>query len=304
MLPATLYKYREDGDFTRKIIADREIWLPVAKDLNDPFECQTGVIPDEWKRKVILEQENAQLMGAIYNIGHGPVETLFSLDRQQTKGWLKALKKAPHRKKMERLRKLYRDHGRTISNPATMFDDLEQQLASVGIFSLSSTDGNELMWAHYARNHTGLALGFAVEEGSVLAKAESLIPVTYANNKPVFSGGYHREVRVIADEAGGLRSEARFPLRDAVFRASISTKPTAWEYEAEWRYVHERSGVHPLPARLCTVTFGLRMPTDRRQFYAELLREHGHHGELREVHQVAPGKFEVVASREILRRPR
>jgi hypothetical protein len=295
MPPKNLYKYREDGEFTKTIIIDRQIWLPVAKDLNDPFECQTGIIPEEWKRKVILEHEAAQLMGAIYDIGRGPVETLFSLDRRQTKGWLKALTKVPHKKKMERLRKLYRDHGLTISNPARMFDELEQQLACVGIFSLSSNDGNELMWAHYAKNHTGLALGFTVEDGTALAKPDSLIAVTYSDEKPVFSGGYHREVRIIADDAGGLQTEARFPLRDAVFRASISTKPISWEYEAEWRYVHERSGVHPLPARLGTVTFGLRMPPERRAFYTDLLRDNGHEVELREVRQTVPGKFEVIA---------
>ena len=294
MLPETLYKYREDGEFTQKIIVDRQIWLPVAKDLNDPFECQTGIIPSEWKSKVILEQESAQLMGAIYDIGRGPVETLFSLDRRQTKRWLKALAKAPHKNKMERLRKLYRDHGLTISNPAGMFDELEQQLTSVGIFSMSSNEGNELMWAHYAKNHTGLALGFSVEDGTALAEPNSLIAVTYSDEKPVFSGGFHREVRIIAD-VGGLRSEARFPLRDPVFQASISTKPTSWEYEAEWRYVHERSGAHPLPARLGTVTFGLRMPPERRAFYTDLLRDNGHEVRLREVRQTVPGKFEVIA---------
>lgn len=297
MPPKTLYKYREDGDFTMKIIVDRQIWLPVAKDLNDPFECQTGIIPEEWKSKVILQQESAQLMGAIYDMGRGPVETLFSLDRRQTKRWLQALAKLPHKKKMDRLRKLYRDHGRTISNPGRMFDELEQQLASVGIFSMSSNDGNELMWAHYAKNHTGLALGFTVEDETALAEPDSLIAVTYSDEKPVFSGGYHREVRTFADDAGGLRSEARFPLRDPVFRASISTKPISWEYEAEWRYIHERSGVHPLPASLGTITFGLRMPQDRRAFYTDLLREHGHKVELREVRQSVPGKFEVIPVR-------
>jgi hypothetical protein len=295
MLPKTLYKYREDGEFTKKIIVDRQIWLPLAKDLNDPFECQTGIIPEEWKRKVILEQENAQLLGAVYEMGRGPVETLFSMDRRQTKGWLKALAKAPHKKKMERLRKLYRDHGLTISNPAKMFEVLEQQLACVGIFSLSSDDGNDLMWAHYAKNHTGLALGFTVEDGAALAEADSLIAVTYSDQKPVFSEGFHHEVRIIAENAGGLRSEARFPLTDPVFRATISTKPISWSYEAEWRYVQEKSGVHPSPARLGTVTFGLRMPPERRAFYTDLLRDNGHDVQLREVRQTVPGKFEVLA---------
>lgn len=295
MRPEILYKYREDGDFTQKIISDREIWLPVAKDLNDPFECQTGIIPAEWKRKVIMECETAQLMGAIFGMGFKPVETLFSLDRRQTKRWIKAIKTTPHNKTMERLRKLYRDHGITISNPAMMFDELEQQLASVGIFSLSSSEDHELMWAHYGKNHTGLALGFAVEDDTALADPENLIAVTYADEKPVFSSGYHRQVQMTVDVAGAMRSEARFTFDDPVFRASISTKPTVWAYEHEWRYVHERAGVHPLPARLRTVTFGLRMPTERRAFYADLLRTHGHDVELREVKQIGPGRLAVFS---------
>lgn len=297
MYPKTLFKYRADGEFTEKIIVDRQVWLATAKDLNDPFECQTGILPEDWKRKIILEKEQAQLIGVLLGPGFRPVETLFSLDRRQTKQWLKALAEAPHREKVARMRKLYRDHGIVLSDPARLFDTLEEQLASVGILSLSSAGDEQLMWAHYGGNHTGLALGFGLQEGCSLSSPRHLLEVTYADEKPVFADGYLSEFHLVADGLDGMRSGEQFSFDDPVLRASISTKPTAWSYEQEWRYVHQRAGAHPLPAPLVSATFGLRMAKNRRSHYASLLREHGHDVELLEMRQVAPGKLGVGAAK-------
>lgn len=293
MQPNTLFKYRAEGPFTESIIRKGEVWLATAETLNDPFECQTGILPEAWKREVILQKEKAQLMGAVTGAGFRPVETLFSLDRRQTRRWVKALAKMPHREKMARMRRLYREHGMTISEPARLFDSLDQQLRSVGIFSLSSADDNELMWAHYGGSHFGLALGFEVRDGCALSDPNHLLEVIYADEKPLFIDGFHSELRLFAANATGMRTEERFSFTDPVFRASISTKPTSWSYEREWRYVHQNAGSHPLPAPLASVTFGLRMPPARRSFYANLLRDHGHDVELREVCQIAPGELGV-----------
>jgi len=297
MRPAILYKYRADNDFTAKIINDREIWLATAGTLNDPLECQTGTIPEEWKRREIQKAENAQLMGLLFDSSLKPVETLFSLDRRQTKKWLKGFAKLPHDRKMRRMRELYRQHGCPISNPAKMFDDLERQLATVGIFSLSASDTQQLMWAHYADSHKGLAFGFAVEDGSPLADPQHLIEVTYDDDKPVFSEGYLREVSFHANAGGGVRSISQFSFDDPVFRASISTKPREWAYEQEWRYVHERAGAHALPATLASVTFGLRMPADRRSVYKEFLHDRGFEVKFKEFRRSSSGAWETGPAR-------
>lgn len=293
MRPTYLFKYRADEEFTAKIIVDREVWLATAAGLNDPLECQTGTIPEDWKRRTIREREDAQITGVLFDFPFTPVERLFSLDRRLTKQWLKVFAKLPRDRKIRRMRELYRQHGLSISDPSEMFDTLEHQLATVGIFSLSANDVQQLMWAHYADSHRGLAFGFAVEDGSPLANPEHLLEVTYDDEKPVFSSGHNREVRFIATDEGKIRSEDRISFNDPVFRASISTKPKDWAYEQEWRYVHERSGAHTLPASLASVTFGFRMPIERRSFYANLLRKHGFDVELREVRPSASGGWET-----------
>lgn len=293
MQPGRLYKYRADSEFTSRIISDRRVWLATADTLNDPLECQTGLIPDEWKRKVIREQEEARFMGVLFDLDLRPVETLMSLDRGETKRWLKSFRKLPHPRKVRRMHELYERHGLFMSDMGKMFEKLEHQLATVGIFSLSDAEDQQLLWSHYADGHKGLALGFAVEPGCPLADPEHLIQVTYQDEKPVFSDGYRGEVRISSDPDGSVRSESRFALSDPVFRASISTKPPFWAYEREWRYVDERSGSHPLPGRLASVTFGFRMPPERRSAYSRLLIEHGFDAELREVTRTATGEWEV-----------
>jgi len=293
-MPPILFKYRDDSENTQKIIATRQIWLSTPEKLNDPLECRTGAIPVDWKRKVILKQEQAQLMGMLLGPALQPVETLFSLDRRQTKRWLKAFAKVSHADKVQRMHKLYREHGIILSDPSKVFDRLEAQLNSVGIFSLSASGNNDPMWAHYAGNHSGLALGFGVTEGSKLADPERTLQVVYADEKPIFTDGLSHEVMLGLREGGGFRSKGRFSFTDPVFQASISTKPRAWSYEQEWRYVNELSGLHDLPGELVRVTFGIRMPADRKAFYAHLLRDHGFSVELMEVALTPLGSLNLI----------
>ncbi len=193
MPPPFLYKYRQDSEFTKRIFIDRKIWLATPDALNDPAECKTGLIPDEWRRQKIAEMESAQLLGLFGPPLFDQPETLFSLDRQNTKRWFKRLKKLPHDRKIKAMRKLYRDHGVELSDPRILFETFQQQLSSVGIFSLSECPDSPPMWAHYAGNHSGLTLRFAVHEGNKLGDPIHTIPVTYSDTKPTFKSGFmHR----------------------------------------------------------------------------------------------------------------
>ncbi|WP_419826511.1 DUF2971 domain-containing protein [Sphingomonas sp.] len=291
MLPPILYKYRSDNELTLKIISDRQIWLATAETLNDPLECQTGQIPDDWKRKIIREQEEARFMGVFFDVNLRPAETILSLDRRETKQWRKAFGKLPHHRKVRKMHQLYDRHGLHLSDMSNIFDKLENQLATVGIFSLSETEEQQLLWSHYADSHKGIVFGFTVEDGAALANPSHLLKVDYKDEKPVFAEGYQGEFRLWQAADGSMRSESRFAFNDPVFRASISTKPCFWSYEQEWRYVHERSGLHPLPGRLASVTFGYRMPADRRVAYALLLKQHGFDVELKEMKRTDDGKW-------------
>jgi hypothetical protein len=271
ILPDVLFKYRDDSERTEQIIKNQKIWLSPPAQLNDPLECRTGEIPKEWEAKTIREMENGQLMGVATRLpSFEPPKQLFSLSERETKQWLKRFKKLTHSRKVKAMRTLYSEHGIELSRPENVFKDMHKRLSSVGIFSLSETCCNELMWAHYGANHQGIALGFSWSNYCKLANPRHWLQVTYAIEKPTFKSGFKSEMQIMAP-GSGVPNVQRVSFEDDVFRSTISTKTPAWEYEKEWRYVEESHGLFDFPGTLSQIVFGMRMSKERKKYYKELI---------------------------------
>ncbi len=293
MNPPILYKYREDSELTERVLLDQQVWLSNAELLNDPLECRTGTIPEEWRRQIIRQMEEAQIAGLIVGMpGSMPPKTLYSLDERATRKWFKALKKLPHHRRVKKMHALHQQHGIKLSNPSRLFEKFEEQLSNVGIFSLTESADNQPMWAHYAGNHTGLVLGFGTSENSKLGDVRHTLQVTYNATKPTFSGGLQDHITFNMNSNGTLRSEQKLSFDDPIFRASFSTKPPEWSYEREWRFVEETSGLHDFPGELYEMTFGCKMPVKRRKNYVDLLSRSGLSVRLFEIRLSDDGAFE------------
>jgi hypothetical protein len=272
--PKVVFKYRDDSERTEDIIKKQQIWLSSPSQLNDPLECRIGEIPLDWESRTIREMEQGQLMGVI----GGPLtvelpKRLFSLNERHTKQWLKRFKKLTHSRKVKAMRTLYSDHGIELSKPENVFNDMRRRLSKVGVFSLSGSCCNELMWAHYAANHAGLAFGFSCSDTSKLGDPRHFIPVIYAREKPKFNSGFKNEVQIMEPNSGASNIQ-RVSFDDNVFRSTISTKTPAWEYEKEWRYVEESSGLFGFPGNLSQVVFGMRMSKVRQNQYKKLISKY------------------------------
>lgn len=272
--PEILYKYRDDSERTEEIIKNQKIWLSSPMQLNDPLECRIGEIPKDWEERTILELEQGQILGAITNLPNfQSPKTLFSLSERSTSKWLKRFRKLSHDRKIKALRTLYSEHGTTLSNPRNIFKDMRRRLSLVGIFSLSETCSNELMWAHYGDNHKGIVFGFSTSGDCKLVNARHCLPVNYAKEKPMFKVGFRNEVHIM-ETYSGISNIQRVSFEDDTFRSTISTKTPAWEYEKEWRYIEEESGLFDFPGTLNQVIFGLRMSKERKLFFKKLIDKH------------------------------
>ena len=275
--PSPLYKYRDDSPRTEGLITNGNVWLATADQLNDPLECKTGHIPEDWKRRTIRQMEDAQISGFMMSAVSAleGTQPFYSLSKRAAKRWFQSFERLKTRKeKYAVIRSFLKDHGRDISRPAELFDRFDVQLSKVGVFSLSECADNQLMWAHYASSHTGLAIGFARLPNTKLASQEHTMQVTYSDAKPTFEGGFINQVSMFATPGGGIRNEQKIGFKDATFRAAFSTKPVVWNYEKEWRYVEEAGGLFPWPGPITTVVFGLKMPNARRKHYASLVQRH------------------------------
>ena len=103
------------------------------------------------------------------------------------------------------------------------FDDLSKKLYDnlynrVGILSLSKTPDNLLMWAHYAKGHTGFVLEF---DGS---------HDFFKDDRPVFGFAKPEPVEYSSERP-------RMQINDPNMSAIFFTKGIPWKYEREWRYL-------------------------------------------------------------------
>lgn len=105
---------------------------------------------------------------------------------------------------------------------------IEARTRSIVILSLCENRDSLLMWAHYARNHTGFLIGFDSEQ-TILANESPhrlLTPVTYRvgrPSKPTFEELTNEEL--------------------------LHTKGKEWEYEKEWRIIDSSFSADGDPSR-------------------------------------------------------
>jgi hypothetical protein len=145
--------------------------------------------------------------------------------------------------KYEAFRVLYEKHlHRKLSHPDRTFSLLDEQLNSIGIFSLAAYSNSALMWSHYGQEHKGICLGFEVRDLTPSADPKRFLQVRYSDEIPrMDERGFINEIRFFTGDDGEVASEGRISLTDASVRVAISTNATCWSYEGEWRYI-ERNG--------------------------------------------------------------
>ncbi|MGV3460317.1 MAG: DUF2971 domain-containing protein [Flavobacterium sp.] len=255
-----LYKYREDSPFTEQIFTDKKVWLSNAKGLNDPFECTIEKIASEWIEQKVHQLKMANLTGfvneALQSIRGD--RFFYGLKPRQTKEYIAKFKIRDFDSKYKSMREfIYRKTGREMSNPEQTFENFDKQLNEVGIFSLSETHDNELLWAYYANSSKGIAIGFEVIGDCKLSHPNHCLKVIYSNNKPTFTGeGFKNQISFYPDG----KNIQKISFDDSTFKQAISTKNESWFHEREWRYIEEYSGAYDYPGKIVEIIFGLHCP--------------------------------------------
>lgn len=127
---------------------------------------------------------------------------------------------------------------------------------TIGVFSLTETNNNELMWAHYANSHTGFAVGFNTETDFFYRRENDpktcgeLTNVIYSDTAPT-----------VYVEPGVME----------IPKELFFTKTSKWHYEREWRMIRMLDAADSMvgtnihlfkipPESLVSVTFGHKFP--------------------------------------------
>ncbi|MDB5346429.1 MAG: hypothetical protein JWP89_4806 [Schlesneria sp.] len=277
-MATVFYKYRADSKFTESIFTTGDVFLSTAIGLNDPFECSVQEIAKHWIESQVKQMKQAAVAGFLIEAFRyrRSERAFFGLSTTE----LEELTNRQH-DNIDQAYASYRQfmldkNGHSPSDCERFFANIDAQLNSVGIFSMSANPDHPLMWAHYANDHKGLCIGFEASEGSKLAAADHCLPVQYSDSLPEFDeDGLLSETTFSVDTSGrSYVSSFKIAFTDKTFQKAISTKPTVWSYENEWRYVEPYDGLFQWPGPLSEITFGLKCSDERRKHYIALAEQY------------------------------
>ncbi|SHI42068.1 DUF2971 domain-containing protein [Aquimarina spongiae] len=139
-------------------------------------------------------------------------------------------------------------------------EGLDSTCQKAGVYSLSTTSNDELLWAHYSDSHKGFCIEYDL---NILLKSYQTnrvfpFPVDYTNRPP---SPEFFETRI---KSNGMIKEI------------LGFKSKRWEYEKEYRLVTDSPGIHSYNSKaLKSIYFGIRMVEEHKQELMKRLKGRG-----------------------------
>lgn len=237
-----LYKYMGHEGF----LSNLKLRFTPPSELNDPREC-------------VPEIHIKDPRGYISNV----------IQRNFERGYLRLLIEHPTMTPEEALRRCINaseqiERDFKDNNDAwvrRIFDKvMEVTNRNIAVLSLTETQDNELMWAHYANSHQGYVVGF--DSDSDFFKPRMGDPKTCGELMPVQYSDTRSQLFV---EPGKLD----------IPKELFFTKTSKWSYEREWRIVRMQSAADDIlsgsihlfnvpEAAVTSVTFGYKFPQSKK----------------------------------------
>lgn len=155
----------------------------------------------------------------------------------------------------------------------------------IGIYSLSKSSIDELLWAHYANSHKGFCIEYDLDllMNSYVYENKYSFPVIYNENPSELS----------------LKDISSASKNNDLIQKIFGSKSKKWEYEEEYRIITDDFGVHSYDFQAVkAIYFGLRMLDSQK---AEIInRLKGRNIKFYQINQVDKKyKFEAVLVKDI-----
>ena len=272
-----LYKYRTDSERTEEIFKKKEVWFAKPETLNDPLECTIQEIAERSIKKCCEQEKREQLEGFILAYvmtnEHG---LMWGLPKKNIK---QVLSKIGNTKDFDGKYRVFADFiksrtGNYPSNPSLKYMYITDILKNVGVFSLSETCNNELMWGHYADGGNGIAIGFDIQGDSSIAPNSLCLKVNYTNETLILKDRIKPTLAFTVDENGNPLFFQAAAFDDPFLKTVMSTKNEIWAYEKEWRCVEQVQGLKTIISPITEIVFGLKCPLKVREKYIALANEY------------------------------
>jgi DUF2971 family protein len=259
-IPDLLYRYHSlsaDGVLERDLFEMRRLWFAAPATLNDPFECRPHIY---FSREARLTIEEARRVVA-----------------NQAPPGLSAQQREEHAQRM-----VQNDPQQRERFQREFTEALQRIFAGVSLKCFSETGVSLPQWAYYGSNHTGYAVGFALNPAWMYRDAAGRV-----------LGVGVQHVHYV-DEYPSVDGDIDFRNADAHdwFTAALLSKANHWSHENEWRAVRVNcpAGYQEFPpTSLRRVIIGRRMEEEKRRELVRLVRAY-------------PVPVELLTTREVERR--
>lgn len=246
-LPQRIYKYRKDDEagYARKNLASSTIWLATPDTYNDPFDCVLQFSVPNMAAAFEKGFIDAFMAGNQLDI---PPENVTKVKQSPTplQTFLQNItgegQAGANAKQAAAL------ISKAIPGYINSTKDFLQALRTIAqVCSFSAVHDSILMWSHYADNHRGFCVEYALDQfDSNDAFLKNLYPVAYSNDLSDLTPWAER---LVSGEAGDLDIGSLL--------LGVIQKFTGWQYEQEWRYIRfqeppneDRNRSMPLPSRV------------------------------------------------------
>lgn len=198
-----VYKFLPPERYT--FFSEPAVRFSPLKDLNDPFEGRAAV--RGWCDLDTFKKHSDNILAEFVKVF----------------GWTNDNLKAAQKAAQDNPQKVLS----IIDEGKSKFPDAireQHEKYGIGILSLSKAPDHELMWAHYAKNHTGFAVG--------LEPSASFFKASYWQGLQGFD---FKEVQYYAKRPTIFFHDTKG--NEILFFDCLLQKSIPWKYEAEWRAI-------------------------------------------------------------------
>lgn len=158
------------------------------------------------------------------------------------------------------------NHDSRFINVKKAYLDFKDMIAQAGIYSLSHSFSNEVLWSNYSNSHSGFCIEYDIEtiinslNYNRYVQLSFNIDVDY-NDMPIIDINSFKEIKNDFDK---------------MIQIYLGTKTKKWENEEEIRLVFDKFGFYEIDYRAITgIYFGCRMQDDQINFIMEKMKGRG-----------------------------
>ena len=276
-MSSILYKYKKWTPFTKDIITSAQIYCATPNELNDPFDCKAEIFSSQFKMS-IDEQVMSIHISSFFMFYLSSSATLISESEK------KLIKKGMEKHKGD-LKGLFNyinsyfdstaPMAPKLSTGKDMIEAFEKKSSMLGVFSLTEVPNHMLMWAHYADQHKGIAIGFEKSKNNDLGNIDKCRQINYVTNFPKsdISLIQQKMIYSIGKEGKGTR-EIDMDINNPLVQQAFYQKAESWSYEKEWRLLEQKGGVRELPGKILEIIFGYNCPVETIKEVKGIAKEH------------------------------